>query len=122
MWLDDGDNSWVDGGYGDGGVYVPDTVDVPSGSATRAEYDNGWGSWLQGVTSRIVDAELFKRTVNVPGAVPPGYIMTRDGRLVRAGVPALGSLGSLGSLNLGGLGIVPLLAIGVAAFLLLKKG
>lgn len=119
MWLDDGDNSWVDGGYGGGGVYVPDTVDVPAGSATRAEYDNGWGSWLQGVTSRIVDAELFKRTVNVPGAVPPGYIMTRDGRLVRAGVPALGSLSSL---NIGGLGIVPLLAIGVGVVLLLKKG
>lgn len=119
MWLDaEGDNSWVDGGYGDGGVYVPDTVDVPSGSATRAQYDNGWGSWLQSVTSRVVDAELFKRTVNVPGAVPPGYIMTRDGRLVRAGVPALGSL------NLGGLqlGVLPLVAIGVAAFLLLKKG
>ncbi len=120
MWLDaEGDNSWADGGYGgDGGVYVPDTVSVPAGSATVANYNNGWGSWLQNVTSRIVDAELFKRTMNVPGAVPPGYIMTRDGRLVRAGVPALGSL------NIGGmqLGVLPLLAIGVAALLLLRKG
>ena len=119
MWLDaEGDNSWVDGGYGGGSVYVPDTLDVPPGSATRASSDPAWVSCLQTVPSRIVDAQLFNRPMNVPGAVPPGYIMTRDGRLVRAGVPALGSL------NLGGmqLGVLPLVALGVAAFLLLRKG
>lgn len=113
MWPDDS-GSWT--GLEGTEYYVPDTVDVPAGSATQAATDNGWGSWLQNVTSRIVDVELFKRSMNVPGAVPPGYLMTRDGRLVRAGQPALSGL------NIGGLGIVPLLAIGVGVVLLLKKG
>lgn len=115
MWLDaEGDNSWADGGgYSGGYDYTPPPVSVPAGSATVADSNNGWGPWLQQVTSRIVDAELFRRTYNSPGAVPPGYIMTRDGRLVRAGQPAL---------QFGGTSLMPLLAVGVVAILLLRKG